>query len=660
MVYSGRTEGQCSVTNPIGVQDLTGNALGQSFTASCSGILTTITVEFGAGSAISNAIVYLRDGNDAAGTILGSLTGITLTPGTTGVFDFSSQNISLTNAAQYTFVIDDNGSLTTFSVVGDIGDTYGEGSFWFEGVELTTFEMGFSTQIVVPDTTTPSAQSILLQGSPTANATSITKTITFDEPANNISTDDFELTTTGTAMGTIASVSAASGTTVDVTINSISGAGTLRLDLLGTSNITDNFGNGNGTNGTVAAFTTGNIHTVDVVQPRIASITRQTPTTSPTNADTLTWDIVFNEAVNNVDISDFMLTGTTASINTITNPSGNTYRVTASGGDLPNANATVTLGFNPSQNITDLTGNALVNTSPIGTNNNTFVLDNTATISAVSIDQNPVNTTNASSISYTFTDAETGATFNYSFSSDGGAGTVNGSGTVTSSGQTVSGIDLTGLADGTITLSVTLTDVVGNISGAVTDTTTKKTTLPTVTISSVESSPTGVNPIPVTITFSEDVSGFTIGDLIATNSTLDNFSGSGANYSVDITPLTNGAITLNINANVAIDNYGNGNAAATQFSVTYDNSLTVLDHTLTHALQIYPVPVSNTVTIASETNLGLQGVKLFDLNGRLVLSKRINAHVRVNTINMASVHAGVYIMQILSKTGFTNTRIIKQ
>ena len=76
---------------------------------------------------------------------------------------------------------------------------------------------------------------------------------------------------------------------------------------------TDAAGNGN----TAATQATSN-YTVDTTAPRVASIERQTPTSSPTNADSLTWRVTFNENVQNVDAADFAIAGTTATVTAVT------------------------------------------------------------------------------------------------------------------------------------------------------------------------------------------------------------------------------------------------------------------------------------------------------------------------------------------------------
>ncbi|OJJ18884.1 hypothetical protein BKI52_25280 [marine bacterium AO1-C] len=117
--------------------------------------------------------------------------------------------------------------------------------------------------------------------------------------------------------------------------------------------------------------------TNDAIAPTVTSINRKTPTGSPTNADVVTFEVVFNEAVTAIDDADFEVTGPTGAAINVTG-SGTTYEVAVSGGDIAGLNGTVTLSFNGSQNITDIAGNALANTTPTGTNVNTYGLDNTA------------------------------------------------------------------------------------------------------------------------------------------------------------------------------------------------------------------------------------------------------------------------------------------
>ena len=116
----------------------------------------------------------------------------------------------------------------------------------------------------------------------------------------------------------------------------------------------------------------------DVTAPSVTSIARHAPAAQATDSDSLTWRVTFSETVTNLDAKDFSLSGTTATITDVSAPEGNVIDITASGGDLADLNSDVTLAFSGSQDIADLSSNALSNTSPTGTDNSTYTLDNTA------------------------------------------------------------------------------------------------------------------------------------------------------------------------------------------------------------------------------------------------------------------------------------------
>ncbi|WP_034247390.1 T9SS C-terminal target domain-containing protein, partial [Aquimarina atlantica] len=174
---------------------------------------------------------------------------------------------------------------------------------------------------------------------------------------------------------------------------------------------------------------------------------------------------------------------------------------------------------------------------------------------SVTIDQSPINAGNDNAVSYTFSSAEVGATYNYTFSSSGGGTNVTGSGTVASTTATISSIDLSGLADGTITLSVTLTDVNGNTGSATTDTENKKTTPPTATITISDSIVTIGETTTITVIFSEAVSGFDNTDLTIPNGALSTVTSTDGNitFTAIYTPTTDIEDNTNI---ITLDNTG--------------------------------------------------------------------------------------------------------
>ncbi|MEM7215676.1 MAG: choice-of-anchor D domain-containing protein [Pseudomonadota bacterium] len=109
---------------------------------------------------------------------------------------------------------------------------------------------------------------------------------------------------------------------------------------------------------------------LDTTAPRVLSIDTLF-VGSPTDSDEIIWRIIFSETVNNLDLNDFTISGTTAPLSVRTGPVdnpgfGTLIDLRAIGGDLANLNGTVTLGFAPGQNIADVAGNPLTNFTPTG------------------------------------------------------------------------------------------------------------------------------------------------------------------------------------------------------------------------------------------------------------------------------------------------------
>ena len=71
---------------------------------------------------------------------------------------------------------------------------------------------------------------------------------------------------------------------------------------------------------------------VDITAPTVVSIARQSPATSPTNANSLTWRVTFSEAVENVDAADFEAGGPTGATLAVADvPGAHAVDVTVSG-----------------------------------------------------------------------------------------------------------------------------------------------------------------------------------------------------------------------------------------------------------------------------------------------------------------------------------------
>ncbi len=155
----------------------------------------------------------------------------------------------------------------------------------------------------------PSVSEIVRMDANPSAANQVRFLVNFSELVNGVDAGDFAITVTGNITG----VSLAEITGLDasyiVTVNTGTGDGTLRLDLLDNDSIVDlgnmplgGIGAGNG------SFTTGQEYTVSRSAPVVTSILRAD--INPTAADSIRFTVTFSEAVSGLDASDFALATT--------------------------------------------------------------------------------------------------------------------------------------------------------------------------------------------------------------------------------------------------------------------------------------------------------------------------------------------------------------
>lgn len=428
------------------------------------------------------------------------------------------------------------------------------------------------------------------------NADSLTWTVTFSEDVQNLDAADFSLSGTTATVGVIGS-----GAVYDVTASGgdLAGLGsgfappTVSLALVAGQNIQDISGNALTS---LPATGATESYIVNNGALTIASITRvdsgtQAPATQLTNADSLAWNVQFSSITGEFSLSpaDFSLSGTSATVTSISRYSIG-FIVRASGGDLANLNGDVSLSFSATT-PTDEFGNPFTNKTPSGVSELTYTLDNAApTVVSitrgflVSGGQIPA-TTDADIVSWFVKFSEDIAR---PVANDFAVTGTTSSVTISQVGADEYEISLAGgdiaSVNGTVTLNFaggqTIADTAGNAlsivmpSGANDNTfvMANDTVAPSVTITSGVSDPVS-GAFSAIFTFSEDVTGFTIGDVSVGNGAASNFAAiSSTVYTATITPSADGPVTIDVAAGVAQDSAGNTNIAATRFSITNDTS----------------------------------------------------------------------------------------
>ncbi|MGR7921644.1 DUF4347 domain-containing protein [Zobellella denitrificans] len=144
---------------------------------------------------------------------------------------------------------------------------------------------------VLVDTTAPAASGILRLDATQTNAGSVSYTVTFSEHVSGVDAADFSLVTTGTAAGSITSVTQVDGQTYTVVVDGISGTGSIGLNLNGSgTGIADAAGNA------LTGGLAGESYSVDRDAPTVASVSVPANGTYVAG-ENLDFTVNFNEAV---------------------------------------------------------------------------------------------------------------------------------------------------------------------------------------------------------------------------------------------------------------------------------------------------------------------------------------------------------------------------
>ncbi len=536
------------VNNGASIQDLAGNALAAGFTSG-----EVYTIDKNAPSVVSVTRNNANPTNQASVSYT-----VTFNQSVTGVdnSDFALTTTGVTG----TSITNTTGSGATYTVTVNTGsndgtlrlDVLNNGSI--QSGTSVPLSAGFTSgEVYTIDKTAPSVSSIVRADPNPTNQASVFFTVNFSESVSGVTNGDFTLTTTGVTGASITNVSG-SGSTRLVQVNTGSGDGTIRLDLVTGGAIVDAAGNT-----LTTGFTTGEVYTIDKTAPTVSSSVRADA--NPTSAASVQFTVTFSEGMTAVGNSDFSLTvtGVTGASITGVTGSGSTRTVTVNTGS---GDGTIRLNVITGATAQDLAGNLLASSFNSG---EVYTVDKLAP-AVVSINRVSSTLTNASSLSWTvtFSEAVTGVdASDFALAPTGvSSATISG---VSGSGTTWTVTANSGTGDGTLGLNLVDDDTIldvdgsrplggpgtgnGNFTG---QTYTIDKTAPTVvSINRASTDPTTASSVNFTVTFSESVTGvntadFAIASTGLTGAAISNVSGSGTTYTVAVATGT-GTGTLGLN-----------------------------------------------------------------------------------------------------------------
>lgn len=417
-----------------------------------------------------------------------------------------------------------------------------------------------------------SVNSIVRADSNPTNATTVNFTVTFSHAVTGVDATDFILTTTPTANGTIGTPTTSDNIVYNVPVGSITGNGTIRLDLTDNNTIVNNGQPLGGTAANDGDFTTGEVYTVSEATPEI---------NLSANGNSIIDGDGLGDAspTNGTDFANICVEGSSATI---------TYTITNSG------DADLDFTGSPLVGITGDVGDFSVTTQPATDpvphttgNTTTFVItfdpttsgQRTATVSIANndSDENPFDFVikgTGVSPTVTFTAPSdrciSAAAELFSLAGSpvvGSTGVYSGAG-VTNIGDGLSYVFTPATAGvGTHTLTYTFTDGNGCTNTASDDV--EVFSVPEVTsIVRADSNPTDAASVDFTVTFSESITGMGTGDFVIdatgiTGASVTGISGSGAAYTVTVnTGSGSGTLSIDFDAD-ASGGVTNGNCVST-------------------------------------------------------------------------------------------------
>ncbi len=449
------------------------------------------------------------------------------------------------------------------------------------------------------DTVQPSATIVVADNALNIGDTSLV-TITFSEAVSGFTNADLTI-----ANGTLTSVSSNDGGVTWTATFTPSSA------ISDTSNVItlDNSGVQNGSGNSGSGTTDSNNYAVDTVRPT-ATIVVANPALGVGDSSLVV--ITFSEAVTGLSNAD--LTVNNGTLSTVSSADGG---VTWTATFTPTSGVTDTSNVITLDNtgIADLAGNSGSGT----TDSNNYAIDSQRPTATIVMADPVLSAGETSLVTVTFSEAVSGfdnsdlnvahGTLSAVSSSDGGI-------TWTALFTPAAGIRA---ASNVITLANTgIADLTGNAGTGTTDSANYSidTVLPTATIVVGDTALKAGETAPVTITFSEAVSGFTLADLSVANGVLSNLGSSdgGVTWTATLTPTADVTDTSNL---ISLDNSGVQTAAGNAGSGSTDSNNYAIDTqrpTATISVANGTLGIGQTTTVTIGFSEAVSGFDLSDLS----------------------------------------------
>jgi len=293
-----------------------------------------------------------------------------------------------------------------------------------------------------------------------------------------------------------------------------------------------------------------------------------------------------------------------------------------------------------------------VDESPVS-NDFEIILDNTAPTVVIGSDEGTISSSNPMPLTITFNEEMSKFAIEDITVGNGIASTL------ATTDSTIFNLEVTPTDDGSVTVDVSndiATDLAGNDNLAADQFSILfDGTAPDANITTSESDTIHSNSFTIKIQFNEKVNDFTVDDIDVTNGSKSNFSvvETDSVWNTDISILGIGVVQVDIDAGSVTDEAGNENNDI-QWSIVYTSSNKLLMEQL--GVKIYPNPSNGRFTIEFKNNNEVNGIKIFDLTGKMVYNELFDDNYK--EIDLSNLAKGVYILQMIVEDNELSTKLL--
>src|SRR5690554_43211 len=145
---------------------------------------------------------------------------------------------------------------------------------------------------------------------------------------------------------------------------------------------------------------------------------------------------------------------------------------------------------------------------------------------------------------------------------------------------------------------------------------------------------------------------FATGEATATDNCTDPVTITSQNPAAG-TALSDGTYTVTLTAE---DEYGN--VSTCTFQLTVESLIGIEENNLENGVTLYPNPASSVVNLVNKTNLSLDKMVIYDINGKLINQIDLRSMQSEKSVDVSTLASGVYMVQIIGDDASTVKRLI--